>query len=253
MTEIYGVVVRELALLAGASPLVMMGLRNSHVPNRWKLVGCSALVMLLNDLATSVDSIFGIAPPDWLHWNWTGKLACIVTVAVIAGLLPREILRKSGLLTLPSKDSTLPVLGFLIYCTILGSLAAFDPKMTVNAETLAYQLLMPSLAEEPVFRAILPALLSTAMGSPWKIAGAQLGWWWLAISVCFGLGHAVNWSTEGGFEFDMIPFVVVTLFTMPYGWIAARCGSVWPCVIGHSLNNSTYVAMALLWKSWPVG
>lgn len=104
------------------------------------------------------------------------------------------------------------------------------------------------LAEEPVFFGILPTLLSSAMGNTWKIAGAQLGSWWLAICVYFGLAHTIDLSSPYGFQFDGPGFVAITLFTLPHGWIATRCGSVWPCVIGHSLNNSIAVAIGLFLK-----
>ena len=248
IADIGGDVVRDFVMQAGVSPLVIVGLRQSSQKGRWKLIGLTSLVTFLTDLATSVDSIFGIHQPEWLQWNWIGKLACIVTIVIIVSVLPSDIRQKSGILCLPASNSIVPVLWFLFYCALMGSLHAFSPSLSVDKETLAFQLLMPSLAEEPVYRAILPALLGTAMGSPWKIAGAQLGWWWLAISVYFGLGHAIGWSSQGDLEFQTLPFVLVTVFTMPYGWIAARCGSVWPSVIGHSLNNSTYVAIALLLK-----
>jgi uncharacterized protein len=124
--------------------------------------------------------------------------------------------------------------------------AGVPPGFRVEAETLAFQLLMPSLAEEPVYRAILPALLSTALGSPWKIAGAQLGWWWLVCSMLFGMGHAIAWSSQGAIEFHATPFVLTGIVGLLFGWLAARCGSVWPCVICHSLINSTGLAIAMV-------
>jgi hypothetical protein len=118
----------------------------------------------------------------------------------------------------------------------------------VNRETLAFQLTMPSLAEEPLFRAILPALLSMALGSPWRFAGAQLGWWWLALGVIFGAGHGLHWSPSDGLVFQAMPIFETGLIGLWLGWLAARCGSVWPCVICHSLINSTGLAIALVRK-----
>lgn len=249
ITDIARGVARELVSLVAVSPLVIAGLQNSSARNRWNLIGFSVAVIFVTDFATaSTGSLFGIQQPEWLHWNWIGKLACILTVGFVAGIMPTDLCWKSGLLTLPCKGSALSIFGFLFYCALLGCLTAYDPGLTVDKETLAYQLLMPGLAEEPVYRAVLPALLGTALGSPWVIAGARLGWWWLAISAYFGLGHAIGWSSQGELEFHCLPFLIITALDLPYGWIAARCGSVWPCVVGHGLNNASYVAIALIFK-----
>ena len=92
----------------------------------------------------------------------------------------------------------MPVIGFIALCTIGGLSVALAPDFPLpfDRDTLAFQMLMPSLAEEPVFFGILPAVLSSAMGNTRKIAGAQLGSWWLAICVYFGLAHALDLSSQ---------------------------------------------------------
>jgi uncharacterized protein len=251
---------RELIMLAAVSPMVILGLRQSSSPEKWKLIGRSVMLVLVTDLATCmnhgfniklaqcIQCCFGLARSAGLEWNWAGKAFCILTIVAFFIILPSDIRRRSGLLGLPSRDSALPVIGYLASCVVISLLGAFAPEypLAFNTETFAYQALMPSLAEEPVFRGILPALLAIAMGSPWRIAGAQLGWWWLAISFYFGLGHAIGWSSQGAFQVDAFTLVAVTILTLPDGWVAARSGSVWPSVIGHSLTNSTYVGIGLL-------
>ena len=116
----------------------------------------------------------------------------------------------------------------------------------MTGESLAFQLFMPSLAEEPVLRGILPALLSTAMGSAWTLGRARLGRWWLVTSALDALGHGLFWTAANGFEFHGLIFVLNGLIALLFGWLAARCGSIWPCVVGHSLINSTGLAAALM-------
>jgi Type II CAAX prenyl endopeptidase Rce1-like len=243
-------IVFQIVLLTAVSPFVVMGLRGSAQRNRWKLIGLSVFVIFLSHFATIARPLFGIRQPDHWNWNWIGKLSCIVTTMLLFCLLTPELRQKTGILNLPKRDSALPVIGFIALCTIAGLLVGFAPDFPLpfDRETLAFQMLMPSLAEEPIFFGILPALLSSAMGNPWKIAGARLGSWWLAICVYFGSAHALDLSSQYKFQFDGPEFVAITLFTLPHGWIAARCGSVWPCVIGHSLNNSTAVAIGLFLK-----
>jgi membrane protease YdiL (CAAX protease family) len=240
--------VSNLLALAAASPLVVMGMRNHSRPDRLRLLGLSALVFVSTNLATCVPSIFGIKQPEGLSWNWVGKFACLIVAALLVGILPAGTLQKSGILRLPSRSSALPVLVVAVFCALLGWSGGVPPGAQVGLESLTFQLLMPSLAEEPTYRAILPALLSTALGSPWKLGKAQVGWGWLVCSLLFGAGHGIVWSYRDGLEFHAILFFATGLVGLLFGWLAARCLSVWPCVICHSLINSTGLAVAMLAK-----
>jgi Type II CAAX prenyl endopeptidase Rce1-like len=237
--------IEDLLALATALPLVMAGLRNQVHPDRLRLVSLSALVFLSTNLATSANSIFGIKQPGGLHWNWVGKLACLIVLALLVPVLPSGTLQKSGILRAPTKSSALSIFVVSVFCALLGWTAGVAPGVHVGRESLAFQLLMPSLAEEPVYRAILPALLGTALGSPWKLAGAQVGWWWLVCSMLFGAGHGIVWSHQDGLQFHAVLFVATGIVGLLFGWLAARCLSVWPCVICHSLINATGLVVAM--------
>jgi predicted Abi (CAAX) family protease len=225
---------------AVASPFITAGMRHQARNDRLKLIGLSGFIFVATSIATVAPFIFGLPEHGW---NWMGKLGSILMTALLLPMLPKEALQRSGLFVLPTKDSTFAILGSFLLCALLSSIG--DPGLPVNMETLAFQLTMPGLSEEPVFRAILPALLSMALGSPWKFAGAQLGWWWLALGVIFGAGHSLHWSPADGLAFQAIPFFTTGLIGLCFGWLAARCGSVWPCVICHGLINSTGLAIAL--------
>jgi uncharacterized protein len=238
--------IEGLLTLATAVPLVVAGMRKQPATDRLKLLGLGALVFLSTLLATCAPGILGFREPWGLAWNWLGKLACLIVIALLLRVLPSGTLQKSGILRLPAKDSALPVFVTIVVFALLGYSAGVAPGTRVGAESLAFQLTMPSLAEEPVFRAILPALLSTALGSPWRLGKAHLGWWWLAIAVVFGAGHGIAWSHEYGLKFDTFLFILTGIVGLVFGWLAARCLSVWPCVICHSLLNATGLAVAMI-------
>jgi protein-S-isoprenylcysteine O-methyltransferase Ste14 len=104
-------IVFEVVLLAAVSPFVVMALRRSAQRNRWKLIGLSVVVILLTYFATIVCPLSGIRQPD--HWNWIGRLSCIVTTTLLFCLLAPEMRQKTGILNSPKRDSALPVIGFM--------------------------------------------------------------------------------------------------------------------------------------------
>ena len=225
-----------LLALAAATPLVLAGMRKDSQPRRLRLLGASAFVILATTLATCLPAILGIGQPGGLYWNWVGKLACVMVVAVLVGLLPEELRRRSGIFRLPSRSAVLPVLVVAVFCALLG--LAAGPGEHVGAESLAFQAIMPSLAEEPVYRAILPALLGAALDSPWKLGGARLGWWWLVCALLFGAGHGIVWSLHDGPEFHAVPFIATGVIGLLFGWLAARCLSVWLCAVCHQRDRT---------------
>ncbi len=245
LTEAANLVLWTLLAVGGAAPFVLLGMRSGPRSHRLNLLGWSVLVLFSTTFATSVNYIFPIVQPDGLTWNWVGKGAGVGVIVLLFTILPAGTLRRSGALRLPSKGSARPIVIFAALCALLGA-AAGPAGDRVTVESLAYQATMPSLAEEPVFRAILPALLAAALGSPWRLAGAQLGWWWLICAFLDGAGHGLFWTLQGGVEFQAVPFVASVVVSLPFGWLAARCQSVWPCVVCHSLINATGLAVALV-------
>ncbi len=237
-----------LLALAAASPLIIAGLRGLPRTDQLKQLGWATLVLLASYLATNAPLVLEISQPGGLYWNWLGKTACLLVLTLLICVLPSGTLQKSGLLRGPSRDSAWPIFAFVVLCGFLGWAAGIAPGVPAGIESLAFQSLMPSLAEEPVYRAILPALLSTALGSPWKIAGAQVGWWWLVCAMVFGAGHGIVWSSRDGLEFYAVPFVATGIIGLFFGWLAARCLSVWPCVVCHSLINATGLSVAIMSK-----
>lgn len=237
--------VTDLLALVASLPLVVVGMRSRPSLLRLRLLGLSMFVLLATNLASNVNAIFGIAPSG-LRWNWVGKLACMLTLALLIPMLPGGTLKRSCMFRLPAKGSALPVFIALAFCGLLGWAASGASGMPSESETLAFQMLMPSLAEEPVHRAILPALLALAFGSPWKLGQARVGWWWLIISLWFAAGHGLFWSESQGVQFDAVGLIGSGMVALLFGWLAVRSRSVLPCLIGHSLINSTGLVIAML-------
>ena len=85
-------------------------------------------MFLATSLATTSPLILGIRQPWGLHWNWVGKLACVIMLVLLVPLLPPGTLQDSGLIRLPSKSSARPVFVVGVFCTLLGLGAGVAPE-----------------------------------------------------------------------------------------------------------------------------
>ena len=192
-------------------------------------IGLDDFVTGLPSLVKSIDVIPG-------KWNWTGKiLSLVLTALVIAALKlsPRTI----GL-TLKQEHPWLGFISVLLFIVWGASLGLLFKPGAPDAETLAFQASMPSLAEEIVIRGITPALLLGLIyrkepidGIPWAIV--------IATALVFGIWHGLKYS-NGNFEFDTLSALFPFIGSIPGGWLRFKTKSLLVPMLGHSVANVAF-------------
>jgi len=193
-----------------------------------------AIYLGADDLITGIGST--LKGLDALHWNWAGKLLSLIFSAVVIvtlGMSPATV----GL-TFRQRHAGIGLLAlvlFMVWGACLGFL--FKPGAP-DAETLAFQALMPGLSEELVYRGILPALLFGLIrgkgpieGMPWAVI--------LATAAVFGAVHGLKyWNGEFGFDVPsaLFPFIG----SIPGGWLRFKTGSLLIPVCAHGVANVAF-------------
>jgi membrane protease YdiL (CAAX protease family) len=202
---------------------------------RWLLV--AAALVLVNDAA--LTRCYGLLP-DLLpaaDWNWQGKaLALAITLGLAA--LPAFGWRRVGLTFSQSPGSlraAIPIA--LVYCLFFVALAFAFPNEPASHETIAFQLTMPGLEEEPFYRGLL--LLALNRGFRGRVRFLGVDWGWGAILSCalFGLAHAFGYS-DGQFSFDWMTMALTALPSFIAVWLRYRTGSLLLPVVLHNFGNS---------------
>ena len=192
-------------------------------------IGLDDFVTGLPSVVKSIDVIPG-------KWNWTGKvLSLFLSALVIAAL---KLSPKTIGLTLKQEYPWLgfiAVLFFIVWGTCLGLL--FKPGAP-DAETIAFQAFMPSLAEEIVYRGIAPALLLGLInrrepidGIPWAVV--------MSTSIIFGILHGLKYS-GGSFEFDSLSALFPFIGSILGGWLRFKTKSLLVPMLGHSVANVAF-------------
>jgi membrane protease YdiL (CAAX protease family) len=170
------------------------------------------------------------------QWNWTGKLLGILFGLLIYTVLknklkPFDFLRFKQDSKAFSKTIWAAV---LMVCTSFFSY--FDSPKELDWETLFYQLSMPGLDEEIMFRAILLGLLLISLKDKIKIGKWSLGNpGVLIIGILFGLVHALHFKST--IEFEIYVFICTFLSGYIWSWITVESKSILLPVISHNLTN----------------
>jgi membrane protease YdiL (CAAX protease family) len=224
--------VLALLLVAG----VVIGLfRRDAFSLRWLLV--AAALVLINDflLTRGYGRLPHLLPTS--EWNWQGKiLALAATLAVAA--LPAFGWARCGLTLKQAPGSLLrsiPVA--LVYCGLFVALAYAFPSPAASSETVAFQLTMPGLEEEPFYRGILLFALDRAFTGRVRLLGVDWGWGAVLSCAVFGSAHAFGYS-HGQFSFDAMTMALTALPSFIGVWMRLRTGSLLLPVLLHNFGNS---------------
>ncbi|MBH5321622.1 CPBP family intramembrane glutamic endopeptidase, BDIM_20840 family [Aurantiacibacter sediminis] len=203
------------------------------------LLAAGGLIFTNDALLTNLYGILPRVAPG-LDWNWQGKtLALLATLAIAAH--PAFGWKRSGLTLAQAPGSmrtALPVA--ILYGLFFLALALVFPNQEASAETIAFQLTMPSFEEEPFYRGILLLALYEAFCGRVRWLGIDWSWGALIACIAFGLAHAFSYS-DGSVAFDPIYFALTAVPSLLAIWVRMRTGSLLLPVLMHSFGNTIMV------------
>lgn len=201
-----------------------------------------AIYIALDDLVTGLASAFPALRLVEAEWNWSGKIYSLVLAVVVlfalrikpstAGITFRQTNLKASLIALGL---------FIVWGLSLGLLFGPSPP---SLETIAFQGLMPGLAEETVYRGIAPAILLGLIwgkeqpeGIPWTVV--------LITAIMFGVWHGLGYSNTG-FSFDAMSALFPFIGSIAGGWLRFNSGSLLFPILAHGAANVAFSLSPLI-------
>ncbi len=221
-----------LALLT--APLVAFALWTDR-ERRWVpavlFLGLLAFDDLLTSLPHAGGGILNVLPGAW---NWEGKTLSLIWAVAFVAFGPLSA-TESGLTLRQRAGSVRPALLATLALTAasfgIGTLFGGGPP---DAETVAFQLTAPGLAEEIAYRGVFIGLLHRVLPSA---DGAQRWWPVIITAVAFGLWHGLG-VRDGAVSFDTLSASFPLIGGLAYGWLRERTESVAFPILAHNLGNT---------------
>jgi membrane protease YdiL (CAAX protease family) len=195
-----------------------------------------ATYLLLDDFITGLPYTVPLFDLNPAHWNWAGKIYSILfSLAVIACL---GMNTSATGLVLPRRNVKAGIVAVVLLVPLGVVLAlAFGPDPP-TAETIAFQLFMPGLAEELAFRGIAPALLLGLIRG--RSAGQETPWVVVCLAaIPFGMIHGLGYS-DGAYSFEPVPALWTFSGGIIYGWLRFSTGSLLFPLLAHGLTNVAF-------------
>lgn len=195
-----------------------------------------AAYLVTDDFITGLPYSVPLFDLNPAQWNWAGKIYSILfSTAVIAGL---GMSASATGLVLPRRNIRAGILAVILLVPLGVVLAlAFGPDPP-TAETIAFQLFMPGLAEELAFRGIAPALLLGLIHG--RNPGPETPWVVVCLAaIPFGMIHGLGYS-DGAYSFELVPAAWTFTGGIIYGWLRFSTGSLLFPLLAHGLTNVAF-------------
>ncbi|HEY2866984.1 MAG TPA: CPBP family intramembrane glutamic endopeptidase [Pyrinomonadaceae bacterium] len=208
------------------------------IHKRIRVVGAllCAAYLAMDDLITGLPNV--VKALDFVpgHWNWSGKILSLAFSLIVIFAL--KLSPDAVGLKLKQEHAAVAwaaIAFFIVWGACLGLL--FKPGVP-DAESLAFQVTMPGLAEEIAYRGIAPALLlsltyhkSHIEGIPWAVV--------FVTSAMFGIWHSLSY-TYGTPGFDVISGLFPFIGSILGGWVRFKTKSLLVPIACHSLANLAF-------------
>ena len=168
-------------------------------------------------------------------WNWDGKIFGIIC-GITFYFIFRNYFKENHFFTLKqNKENFRPALIGAISIVLLSTIVWFLlGKSDFDTETLAFQLTVPGIDEEIMFRGILLGLLATSLKDKISFLGNPSV---LITAILFGFMHALTLNKNYAIDFEPIYFLQTGLAGYIWGWITIKSRSILLAILSHNLSN----------------
>lgn len=197
-----------------------------HRNSNFKFIAGAMTVMFVDVLVVTLTKKIPGLHFEGQNWNWFGKTGEALTGLVIFGFLPKAWRE------LPNKKSKRWIASTFAVLIVGGTFIGFmNPPESIKAQTFLFQLFMPSLSEEIVYRGVLLALFTRAFaGLRATLLSAIL------VTAWFCILHGVG-SLNGAIQFDLASLLVTAIVGGLLVFLRIASKSLLYPIVGHSIYN----------------
>lgn len=177
---------------------------------------------------------------DSLNWNWQGKFLSVAIAVVFVYFLPTLTKEQAGFSFKINKSVWLP---FVILTALSVGWEIYHieniKEVDGSKEYLFFQLTMPGLSEEPVFRGVLLGILNIIFVTRRRILGANIGIGAFIQVILFGIGHAIYFDEKQHVQFYKEGFFLTSILGAFMTYLREKGESLIPAILFHNIYNAS--------------
>lgn len=211
--------------------VALVGMSRVRSTLRWSALFLGLLILDIALVYLPLQS--GVYEALHFQWNWFGKLLSIIWAVLFLAFGPLSFQDAGVRRPRPGTGKSAFIIVVVLAAVAFVAHFFLSSGAPRSVETLLYQLTMPAIAEELVFRGVLFAILERAFRE-----ATQGAHWWQSRSVwvtalAFALFH--GWGvSHGSFHFNAMACVFPFVFGVIAGALRKHTGSQWYPIALHS-------------------
>jgi membrane protease YdiL (CAAX protease family) len=200
------------------------------------LLGLFLLFFITNQFLLKLPIFFSEFNFTKTWWNFSGKIYAIFGSLLLYFIFQKH-LKTNDYITV-KQTSLKPVLLVFLLLIVLGLIEAFlFYNMEWDSEKLLFQLTMPGIDEELMYRGLLLGVLTSLIIDEIKILKFSINPSLWIIGILFGLIHGLTLNENFGLEFKLFHFLKTFVLGTIWGWMTVKSRSILLPIISHNLSN----------------
>ena len=231
-------------------PFIILAVFKSEKVNL-KYLGLFILYFLTDSYIQHLSKLYFDLDFLGLKFAWIGKILSLCFALIVIFSVSKKDREEIGFTTKSNsksqvKSGILIFLGFLAFDFVF-KLILFPKGGDFDLETFAFQMTMPGLTEELVFRGILFWLLDKAFAPKWNFKGVKFGWGFVIITILFAEAHGVMLTENYEFKFDIITILYLAIISsLSLGILRKLSGNLIFPILGHNIINTINAIIRIL-------
>jgi uncharacterized protein len=231
MTKCFFEILLQLAIIF---PMLFIFLRKYDKENIKRVLAFS-LIFICYQILLNLPKHYEFLKIINGNWNWNGKILGIL-FGITCYFLFRNLFVDHDYFTLKQDKTNLKKTSIVSLIVVIGATTIWCifGKSEFDKETLAFQLTLPGIDEEIMYRVVLLGLLMSGLKDRIKLIGSPS---LLITSILFGIIHALKLNDGFMPNFNLIYFVQTGLAGYAWGWVTIKSRSVVLATASHNFSN----------------
>lgn len=175
-------------------------------------------------------------------WNWDGKIYGIACGVAMYFIFRRQFSENNFFTLKQNKEGLKSALKVAVAIFAIAIFGGVVNEKEFNLETLLFQISMPGIDEEIMYRGVLLGLMCSALrtgGAAWRSPAIIIN------AVLFGLVHSLTLG-DGALQFNSVNFIWTAILGYSFGYITIKTRSILIPMLTHNLYNFTLNLLAMI-------
>lgn len=225
-------VITPLLHIAIILPLLLIFMKERTRENYLRVLGIVVCYFIYNAVLT-IQFQFDCLNIIKGGWNWDGKIYGTVCGITMYFIFRRQFADNNFFTLKQNKEGLKSALKVVIAILSIAILGGIVNDNDFNLETLCFQISMPGIDEEIMYRGVLLGMMCSALragSKAWRSPAIIIN------AILFGLVHALAIS-DGAVQFNTMNFIWTGILGYSFGYITIKTRSILIPMLTHNLYN----------------